>query len=170
MSKTKSAIDMRPNVCEPPPHANGKEWWTTPPVSAPHPSQLAYAVEFRNELKARYIALTSGPRFNGYGRQQTEMGGLIASVTSWIKKANVLAQEFEGVRVGLGTTDGLIIEAHRMIVGLMVRLGGYGALTESERVVKEALESAASSIKQQRSGRGGVTALRGVVRRAGGRT
>ncbi len=161
MSKHKSAIGSRPNVSEPPPHANGKPWWTTPPISAPDPRYLVFAQEFKQELQRKLTTVKGGRDYN-------DICALLGSVKRWIKVANVLAQEFENERVGLGTTDGLIIESHRLVRSLLYRLGGFNTLTsESERAVANALQLKADSLLQQRSGRAAAVRPAGSIRRGG---
>lgn len=164
MSKNKSAVGHRPSVTEPPPRASGKPWWTEPPTSAPEPAHIAFAVAFKVELHGRFVAPTTSPS------ERAQLSSLLHAVKIWIKRANVLAQEFESEKLGLGTTDGLLVEASRLVCALLGRLGGFNAGIKSdwEKAVAQTLQRRAGSILQQRSGRAAVIRRVDAPRRGGG--
>lgn len=84
---------------EPPPHALGKPWWTSPPVMCPQPEHIEYAASFMADV----MAMTS--------TQQTV--ALQAKVAAWLRKAkNLFWEEYVSPERGdFRTTDGMLIAA-----------------------------------------------------------
>lgn len=126
-----------------PPHIHGREWWTTPPVSAPEPCHLEYAVEFFQELQRR--------------RRTAEVVSLIANVSAWIRTARRLLHErIESDDGDLHTTDGLIIAADRAMKRLRAFAVSNGMTSdELEKLndVMNAVRSRADKARRERATR-----------------
>jgi hypothetical protein len=106
---------------EPPPHAPGKPWWTSPPVMCPQPEHIEYAASFMADVMA--MAPT----------QQTV--ALQAKVAAWLRKAkNLFWEEYVSPERGdFRTTDGLLIAAEDALHEAIGALRAAG-VEPSERI------------------------------------
>lgn len=109
----KSRIGLSPSALKPP-HVNGKEWWTTPPIAPPQPEHIEYAIRYQ-------LNVACMPPSEHRNQLQQH-------IAAWLTAARQLLHEsVESTRGDLHTTDGLIIAAHKLVqklAGDVVRLGG----------------------------------------------
>lgn len=166
MSKHKSSLGTRPGLAEPPPVAPGKPWWTSPPVSAPDPSHLAWAKLYRAELAAQVVQLQAevaearefvnpSRKYLDLKKRLADVNSMLIMINAWIKAANVFAVSTEAYPQDIQTIDGLLVEVMKLVWDLMKKSGTkYQDLDPWQKMVKQAGERRAQKIMAERSGRG----------------
>jgi hypothetical protein len=141
----KSRIGHSP-AAKAPPHVNGEPWWTTPPVSAPEPEFIEYAVAYRQEL----ITKLNGSR----GPERRKVDELVRFVNTWLNAARRLLHERLQApeRADLHTTDGLIIAASRALHMMRSRIYGLGGEVDEEiRAIMDAVQARADGLRRERA-------------------
>lgn len=135
----KSRIGVSPAAKRPPNLPSGAEWFTSPPISAPEPEHIEYALEFMRGLQ------------HCLGSQ--ERNAALGMVSDWIRKARQLLHErVESQDGDLHTTDGLIIAACAamgQMFGEMVRRGI--TIRPRWQEIRQALQARAARAKRERS-------------------
>ncbi len=137
----KSRIGLSPAALKPP-HVNGKEWWTTPPVAPPQPEYIEYAVQFLRDVQAR--------------PQTPDRDALLGRISDWLRAARrLLNEQIESQRGDLLTTDGLIVASVFAVATLIGKCIQAGLLTPDEldrmSEVKQALQARAHRIRRERA-------------------
>lgn len=136
----KSRIGMSPIAKEPPPFANGKPWWTSPPIAAPMPEHIEYVVNYKAQLLAQ--------------PQDTTRDALIAKVNVWLGAAKRRAHEEmqSPARADLQTTDGLIVAASSALQKMRGRIYGLGGVvTDDVKEIIDAVLGRADRIRRERT-------------------
>lgn len=139
-----------------PPHAHGREWWTSPPTAMPQPEHIEYVVQYQLEVL----------RMPG----SEEKNALLGHIKAWMRAARRLMHE-EGrvVRPDLKTTDGLLLAA----LGTIHKLSGlvYAAgvkIPDHVQEVEEALDARCSRIRRDRAVQSSKTVSRPYWKDDGG--
>jgi hypothetical protein len=142
----KSRLGLTP-AAKPAPHLpKGEPWWTEPPVAAPEPEWIEYAIAYRRELRARLV----GAR----GEHLLEVQALLGCVNDWLAKARRLLHERVQApeRSDLHTTEGLLIAASRALHKMRSRIYGLGGEADAEiEQIMQAVQARADESRRRRA-------------------
>lgn len=136
----KSRIGMSPIARKPPPFANGKAWWTSPPIAAPMPEYIEYVIGYQLELART--------------KPSDARNTMQKHVAEWLRTARRLLHEDMQTpeRPDLQTTEGLLFgcfEALHKAKSLIVALGG--TIPAEVEEVHSALNGRTAKIRRERA-------------------